>query len=221
MARTSGGASSAAVASAIATRKLTASVRGSKLAGASACCSPDSAARTGGHSACDFGVGFMPLAVRTNSVSPIASCSRFNAWLAAGCVIDSTLAARVRLPSAITASNTRSRLRSIVRKFTIGLRCDISNVYIPDAHSSGWKLSIYPNLSSVPKRSACRQEGTQMTTVTVNVASRSRRRRGERHGPLRRRPRCCGRSPTGPRRGRTRARRSSRRRKCARWRART
>ena len=133
MARTNGGASSVAVASAMATRKFTASVRGSKLAGASACCRIASAVRTGGHNACDSGVGFMPLAVRVKSVSPIASCSRFNAWLAAGCVIASTLAARVRLPSAITASKTRRRLRSIVRKFTLGLRFDISNTYIRDS----------------------------------------------------------------------------------------
>ena len=114
----SGGTSVAAVASAMASTKVDVAVAGSKLPGARDSCSSASASRTLGHSASARGVGSTPWPLRTNNSSPTTSRRRRMALLTAGWVMESLCAALVRLRSAITSSNTRSRFRSSERKFS-------------------------------------------------------------------------------------------------------
>jgi len=61
-------------------------------------------------------VGAMPWPLRTTRSSPSVSRRRRSALLTAGWLKDKLRAARVRLRSAITSSNTRSKFRSRVRK---------------------------------------------------------------------------------------------------------
>jgi hypothetical protein len=77
---------------------------------------PDVDPRTLGHKAKARGVGSMPWPWRRTSSSSSASRSRRKALLTAGCVKDRLRAARVRLRSAMTSSNTRSKFKSRVRK---------------------------------------------------------------------------------------------------------
>ena len=63
--------------------------------------------------------GATPREWRTNSSSSNSARNRVSAWLTAGCVIASRVAARDRLRSSYAASNTGSRLRSTPRKLTI------------------------------------------------------------------------------------------------------
>ena len=60
-----------------------------------------------------LGVGWTPPALRMNKGSWISARSRVRPWLAAGCVRSSSSAARLTLRVRYTASNSRSRLRSI------------------------------------------------------------------------------------------------------------
>ena len=80
--------SSAAVASAMASRKVVSAMPASNSPGASVCCSCRSASRTVGHSASARGVGSTPAPARRTSSSPSASRRRRSALLTAGCVID-------------------------------------------------------------------------------------------------------------------------------------
>lgn len=116
MVRTSDGSHSAAVASTIAMRKVFCARVTSKVSGVITASSSDSARRTVGHNSSARGVGLTPCAVRITSSSLSVSRSRRNAFDTAGWVIASKLAARVRFCSVITASNTRNRFRSRVRK---------------------------------------------------------------------------------------------------------
>ncbi|MDT4877372.1 hypothetical protein FQZ97_1128860 [compost metagenome] len=110
--------SSAAVASAMASRKVVSAVPASNSPGASVCCSWRKASRTVGQRACARGVGSTPAPERRTNSSPSSSRRRRSELLTAGWVIARLRAARVRLRSAITSSKTRSRLRSNVRKLT-------------------------------------------------------------------------------------------------------
>ena len=106
------GSNAAAVASAMARTKLLPARAGSNACGVSAPSSCPSALCTTGQSAWARAVGSTPVLLRRTSSSPSVSRRRRSALLTAGCVSDSFSAARVRLRSAMTASKTRSRLRS-------------------------------------------------------------------------------------------------------------
>ena len=113
------GISSAAVASAMASTKLVLASAGTNSFGISEDCSCASASRTAGQMARARGVGAMPWPLRCTSSSPRVSRRRRSALLTAGWVSERLRAARVRLPSAMTSSKTRSKLRSSVRKLGV------------------------------------------------------------------------------------------------------
>jgi len=114
--RTSDGSHNTAVASAMAMRKVACAFDTSKLVGATASSSSDRVRRMVGHSSSARGVGLTPCAVRISNSSPSASRRRFNAFDTAGCVIAKWPAARVRFCSVMTASKTRNKFKSSVRK---------------------------------------------------------------------------------------------------------
>src|SRR5215469_1014869 len=64
-------------------------------------------------------VGCMPEPLGTKSSSPIICLTRPKAWLTAEGVIESALAAFVTLPCCRIASNTKNKLRSILRSWLI------------------------------------------------------------------------------------------------------
>ena len=114
--RAMGPINSAAVASAKAKMKVRAVSWGTNRLGTMASCSCRRESRTLGHKARAYGVGAMPWPCRRTSSSPSVSRKRRKALLTAGWVKDRLCAALVRLRSAITSSNTRSKFRSSVRK---------------------------------------------------------------------------------------------------------
>ena len=117
--RTSRGNKIAAVASAIAIRNVTCAFANSNERGATASSNSASARLTAGHKDSARAVGLTPWAVLINNSSLKASRSRLMALDTAGCVIASRPAARVRFCSVITASKTRSRFKSRVKKLMI------------------------------------------------------------------------------------------------------
>ena len=114
---TSGGTSVAAVASAMASTKVDVAVAGSKLPGAGTpAAAPAHRARW---AQCQRPGGLHPWPLRTNNSSPTTSRRRRMALLTAGWVMESLCAALVRLRSAITSSNARSRFRSSERSSVV------------------------------------------------------------------------------------------------------
>ena len=114
--RTRPGISSAAVASAMVSTKVLLASAGSNTLGAREACSFCKVSRTAGHSSCPRAVGSRVRPWRTSSSSSSASRRRRKALLTAGWVRLSCSAARVRLRSDMTTSNTLSRFRSKVRR---------------------------------------------------------------------------------------------------------
>ena len=114
------GISCEAVASAMVSTKLHTVSAGENGCGANAVCKRASVSRTCGHSSSALGVGCKLRPWRTSTSSPKASRKRRRALLTAGCVSDSTCAARVRLRSAITTSKTLRRFRSKLRSCNTG-----------------------------------------------------------------------------------------------------
>ena len=110
------GSQKAAVASAMAMRNVAWVFDTSKVSGVTAASRLARAERTEGHSASARGVGLTPYAVRISNSSPRLSRRRLMAFDTAGCVIARWPAARVRFCSVMTASKTRSKFRSSVRK---------------------------------------------------------------------------------------------------------
>src|SRR5688572_24166877 len=95
-------------------RKLRRDCSGSKPADSLRACSMvTSARRIGSARRLAFGVGWTPPLARMNKGSWISARSLVRPWLAAGCVKASSSAARLTLRVRYTASNSRSRLRSI------------------------------------------------------------------------------------------------------------
>jgi hypothetical protein len=89
---------------------------GMNRCGTKAVCNWSRAALTFGQSSNANGVGVMPCPSRRTRSSPKVSRRRRSALLTAGCVMDQLRAALVKLFSAMTSSNTRSKFRSKVRK---------------------------------------------------------------------------------------------------------